>query len=52
MATEEGNKRAEEGRRAIESVRSVIGELAGVLEENSDKARQIAGAASKQQNAA
>lgn len=48
MAAEEGSKRAEDGRSAIVTVREVIGGLAGVLEENADMARQIAGAASQQ----
>jgi len=40
--------RAEEGRRTIESVNTIIVELAGVLDESSDRARQIAGAAAQQ----
>jgi len=48
MATEEGAKRAADGRQALSKIRQVIAELAAVLEENSDKARQIAGASAQQ----
>jgi methyl-accepting chemotaxis protein len=48
MATEEGGKRAADGRQALSKIRQVIAELAAVLEENSDKARQIAGASAQQ----
>lgn len=48
MAAEEGSKRATDGREAIASVRVVVEELAATLETNSDRARQIAGAAGQQ----
>lgn len=48
MSAEEGTKRVADGREAVKSVQQVIGELSAVLDENSDRARQIAGASSQQ----
>lgn len=48
LATEEGTKRADDGRQAIERLRELVDALAGTLEDASGKGRQIAGAASQQ----
>lgn len=47
-ATRNGTEQVGAGRLAIDSVRKVMGELSVVLEENSNRARQIAGAVSQQ----
>ncbi len=48
MSTEEGTKRAKDGIGAIRSVREVITDLAGTLEESADRMRQISGTATQQ----
>ena len=48
MSAEEGTKRVVDGRDAIEAASQVISELSGVLDEASDRARQIVGAATQQ----
>lgn len=48
MSTEEGTKRAKDGIGAIKSVREVITDLAGTLEDSADRMRQISGTATQQ----
>ncbi|MDI1446058.1 methyl-accepting chemotaxis protein [Polyangium sp. 6x1] len=48
MATEEGTKRCDDGRRAVEAVRDIVENLAVVLSDSSSRARQIAGASAQQ----
>lgn len=48
MAADEGTKRMEDGRNAIETVHGIVSELGHVLESNADKARQISGSVTQQ----
>ncbi|MDF1564380.1 MAG: methyl-accepting chemotaxis protein [Deltaproteobacteria bacterium] len=48
MATEEGTKRATDGRAAIDTVRKVVEFFVSVVEENADRARQIHGTTNQQ----
>jgi methyl-accepting chemotaxis protein len=48
MATEEGTKRSDDGRRSLDAARVVVENLASALQESSARAREIAAAVSQQ----